>query len=173
MLRHPHNLAVTAVIFLQHNGLRLRIILCESQKQFRFGATERVNRLVVIPDQKQIIPRTCKHLQDFVLHSVHILRLINEKVRKPFPVTLQYLRSFDQNAFCLCQHIVKIDLFQILLHPLILRVNTDEFFLRQHGRFVFFGQNAGILNKTDLTGQAVEIISDPAVVDARPYACCL
>ena len=168
-----HNLPIAAVIFLQHDRLCLRIIIRKSQKQLRLGATECVNRLIVVPHQKQVVLRLRQKPQNLILHRIHILRLIHQKIRKPAPVTLQHFRSCRQYPLCLGEHIVKVDFLQILLHLLILPEHTGKFFPRQCDRLVLLQRGSGVFDEADRSGQLANQFSAPAAVNSCPPASCL
>ena len=61
------NIFTAPVIHIQQNCLRIRIVLCKIQHDLRSCSPEMVNRLVIIPHDKQIIRGSRQHPQDLIL----------------------------------------------------------------------------------------------------------
>ena len=127
--RRRHDLSMAPVISVQKNPLRVRIVLSEALHTVGTCAPESIDRLVVIPYDKQILFRSRKQFYDFVLHRRYILELIHENVLELLLPHLQYLRLFQQQSVTENHNIIEIHLSKFLLISFIFFQNKSDILL--------------------------------------------
>ena len=91
-----HNMCVRTIINIQQNTLCLRIILHKIFHDSWFCTAESIDRLVIIPNNEQIILRRCQHTDDIILHLINILELIYQHIVIFFLPPCKKIRSFKE-----------------------------------------------------------------------------
>ena len=82
-----------SVIILKTNIFTFRKLFWKTKHYTGTGTSESIYGLIIIPYDKKIIKRKCKHLNDFVLHRIDILKFINEYVFKSVSPDLKHIRT--------------------------------------------------------------------------------
>ena len=77
-----HDKFRTTVIFIEHYLRRARVIFRKIQHDLRLGPAELINRLIVIPDNKEVIFRQRQHPHNLILHGADVLKLVNQDILK-------------------------------------------------------------------------------------------
>ena len=101
-----------AVILLQPDHFKVRIILCQFFEALRVRPAETIDRLVRIPDHKKLLSEAVPDLYQTALDRIDILEFIHKKITKTLLPPGLYISALDQ----LCgteEEIVKI--VQLLL----------------------------------------------------------
>ena len=128
--RSLHDLLRRPVIGPQKHPLAARIILFKAQHDLRLRAAEPVNRLIVVPNDKQVVFRKGQKLYDLILQTVDILELIHQKILIFSLPGGQNILPFTKQLPAHGQHIVKIQLSLLPQHSFISGINFLKQFLR-------------------------------------------
>ena len=93
------NFCPGTIIRIQNYFPCIRIVFCEIQHNLRSGTTKSVNRLIIVPDNKQIVLRCCQHTNNIILDLIILI----------FPLPRrQNIRALYQQFFTIHQHVIKI-----------------------------------------------------------------
>ena len=148
-----HDKFRTTVIFIEHYLRRARVILRKIQHDLRFGPAELVNRLVIIPDNKEVIFRQSQHPHNLILHGADVLKLVNQDILEFLLPGAKNLRPLQKETFALHHQIIEIELF-VFFSPFLIRlIDFPELFLRHAGGIVMFERDLIVLHGTDFARQ--------------------
>ena len=148
-----HNKFRTTVIFIEHYLRRARVIFRKIQHDLRLGPAELINRLIVIPDNKEVIFRQRQHPHNLILHGADVLKLVNQDILKFLLPGAKDLRPLQKETFALHHQIVEIEFF-VLLPPFLIRlIDFAELFLRHTGGIVMFQRDLIVLHSADFARQ--------------------
>ena len=75
-----HDIRCGTVIFFQYDFFRVRIIFVKMQHDLRSRPAETIDRLIVIPDHKEIVFGKRKHFHDVKLKLVDVLEFIDQNI---------------------------------------------------------------------------------------------
>ena len=136
------DLLAGTVVFLHEQNLCARMAGFKTQQGVRVGGTESVNALVLVADHEEILAFRGQQLDDRVLDSGCVLRLIHADIRKALLKGIQHDGIFLQDGIGIGHLIVKVHqvpLPQGVPIPLNdfgqmvdLTVKLFDLFLRQH-----------------------------------------
>ena len=98
----------TAVVLLQLEQLAIREVRLELFEVVRIRSAPSVNALVVIAYNKNVTVLFAEHLEDFVLHLVGILKLVDKYVLVTFTVLFKYLLAVDEKFVHVIQQVVEV-----------------------------------------------------------------
>ena len=148
-----HNKFRTTVIFIEHYLRRARVIFRKIHHDLRLGPAELINRLIVIPDNKEVIFRQRQHPHNLILHGADVLKLVNQDILKFLLPGAKDLRPLQKETFALHHQIVEIEFF-VLLPPFLIRlIDFAELLLRHTGGIVMFQRDLIVLHSADFTRQ--------------------
>ena len=148
-----HDKFRTTVIFIEHYLRRARVIFRKIQHDLRLGPAELINRLIVIPDNKEVIFRQRQHPHNLILHGADVLKLVNQDILKFLLPGAEDLRPLQKETFALHHQIVEIEFF-VLLPPFLIRlIDFAELFLRHTGGIVMFQRDLIVLHSADFARQ--------------------
>ena len=144
------DLGSAPVIRFQSHHSRRRIVFRKTQHDFRIGAPEPVDRLVIIAHNKQVMLRLSQHFHDIILQRADVLKFINQKILKLLLPQLQDVRPPGEQPVAPDHDIIEIQLF-IFLHPqLVFPVYVPKYFLGQDSGIEMGNIHPGTLDRTDL-----------------------
>ena len=104
-----HNLRRRAKIRIQHHPFGLGVILLKIQHNLRLRSPKTVNRLIIIPHNKQIILRRRQKAHNIILKLIDILKLIHQNIAVlPLPRP-QNIRPLPKKLIAVHQHIIKVN----------------------------------------------------------------
>ena len=121
-IRTLQNSLRRAVVHLQRDLHRLRIILLKIQDIRNIRPSKRVDTLRIIPHHTQILMRARELLRYHILRMIRVLILINQNISELLLILLQHLRVIPKQVDRLHQQIIKIHrihLYQLHRIPLI------------------------------------------------------
>ena len=95
-LRRCQDLRRGAVIFLQPDHFKVRIILCQFFKALRVRPAETIDRLVRVPDHKELLPETVPDLDQTALDQVDVLEFIHKKIPETLLPPGLHIPALDQ-----------------------------------------------------------------------------
>ena len=87
-----------AVILLELENLRGRIVALEIEDVANVGAAPSVDRLILVADHAQISRSRGERLDDQILHAIGVLVLVDQQMRRaPLPLLEDFGKALEQN----------------------------------------------------------------------------
>ena len=96
------------VILFQLNYFRLRIFFLNILNIIYIGASEFINRLIIVADHAQVSVFGRQQTDKLKLYGIGILILIDHNILKPFLIVFKYIRIQAEQFHRLIEQIVKI-----------------------------------------------------------------
>ena len=121
------------------------------QHKLRSCPTETIDGLVVIPHDKQIIFRCCKHFNNIKLYLVNVLKLINKDVLKLSLPCRENIFPLPEKFIGINKHIIEIDQFMLMQIFMIFSINSSKNIFSTVGGIVMFDGDSCIFYHTDLS----------------------
>ncbi len=103
---------------------------------FRLGAAEMIDGLVVIPHNEKIVPWLCQHTHNVVLEVINVLELIHHNVLELILPRCQNILSPVKQLVTAKKHVIKIQFPPFTQGFLIACVNLPEHIIRAAGGII-------------------------------------
>ena len=108
--RRLKDISRAAVVYPQNNTPGSGKVLFKMKHDIRTCSPKTIDRLVIVPHDKQIVGRRGQHTEDVILQRIDILELIHHDPGKAFPPESKNVRAPDKQIVTIREHIVKIQL---------------------------------------------------------------
>ena len=131
----------TAIINVQKNRFCLRIIFGKVQHDLWLGATEMINRLIIVSHYEQVIPGLCQHPYNIILEMVDILKFIYHNVLEFVLPCRQDIFSLDKKFIAAKKHVIEIQFSSLTQGLLIPIINLAEYLIWAAGRIIVIQGN--------------------------------
>ena len=120
------NIGLRPVIRVEKHGFRPRNFTLKPQHNLRLCSAEAVDRLVVIPHNKQISLLTRKQPDHLKLNLVDVLELVNQNVGIFFLPGSQNILPLLEKLPCIQKHILEVNQMMRIEIFVVLAVNSPE-----------------------------------------------
>ena len=107
--RRRNDCRCAPVILFEGHNFGIRIHFLKREHDFRLRTAETIDRLVIVPHNKQIIHRLRHQAHNIVLDLVDILKFIHEDIRIALLPRRKNIFSLCEQFVGISKHVVKID----------------------------------------------------------------
>ena len=161
LVREAEDLRRRAVVALQADDRRVREPIREPEQVVGRGAGERVDRLVIVAHDAEVVAIAQPAVEQRRLQRVHVLELVDRERLEPFADRLGGLRVRVEHLDREPEHVLEVDLAVRLLAPFVPLVHAEHQLGRDRRLVirplelgqVAVGLDHAVLRPFDLTGQ--------------------